>query len=222
MSLSTSSCKQRVNSMSDVAEEGPKSQNIGDSIADHFAANGYFVVMPDLYEGDAVRLNRPDDFDVMAWGHRGGPSGKGHGPGQVDPIIENVIREMRSNLGVKKIGGVGYCFGAKYVARFLAEGKGIDVGAMAHPSFVDKEEIEAVAGPLTIAAAETDHVFSPEKRHETERLLKDGRKTYQITLYSGVEHGFAVRADLSKREVKYAKEATLLQQLQWFDEWLKE
>jgi dienelactone hydrolase len=93
---------------------------------------------------------------------------------------------------------------------------------MAHPSFVDKEEIDAVVGPLTIAAAETDHIFSPEKRHETEKLLKDGKKTYQITLYSGVEHGFAVRADLSKKEVKYAKEATLLQQLQWFGEWLKE
>jgi dienelactone hydrolase len=178
--------------------------------------------MPDLYEGDAVPLNRPDDFDVVAWGQHSGPTGKGHGPGQVDPIIEAVIREMRSNLGVKKIGGVGYCFGAKYVARFLAEGRGIDVGATAHPSFVDKEEIDAVAGPLKIAAAETDHIFSPEKRHETEKLLKDGRKTYQITLYSGVEHGFAVRADLSKREVKYAKDATLLQQLQWFDEWLRE
>jgi dienelactone hydrolase len=36
-------------------------------IADQFAANGYFVVMPDLYEGDAVSLDRPEDFDIMAW-----------------------------------------------------------------------------------------------------------------------------------------------------------
>lgn len=55
----------------------------------------------------------------------------------------------------------------------------------------------------------------------TEKILKDGRKTYQMTLYSGVEHGFAVRSDMSKREVKFAKEAAFLQQVCWFDEWLK-
>ncbi len=42
-----------------------------------------------------------------------------------------------------------------------------------------------------------------------------------MTLYSGVEHGFAVRSDISKREVKFAKEAAFLQQVCWFDEWLK-
>nr|POE91787.1 dehydrogenase oxi1 [Quercus suber] len=63
-------------------------------------------------------------------------------------------------MGVKKIGSVGYCFGAKYVARFSVEGKGIDVAAMAHPSFVDAEEIKAMKAPLTIAAAE-DQQSSP-------------------------------------------------------------
>lgn len=130
--------------------------------------------------------------------------------------------KMRSNLGVERIGSVGYCFGAKYVARFLAKGKGVDVGAMAHPSFVDADEIRAIERPLTIAAAEIDHVFSEDMRHETERILKEGKKIYQITLYSGVEHGFAVRSEMSKKEVKYAKEATFLLQVQWFREWLKE
>ncbi|TIA35295.1 hypothetical protein D6C78_06237 [Aureobasidium pullulans] len=173
-------------------------------IADQFAANGYFVVMPDLYEGDAVSLDRPEDFDIMAWGQKGAKV------------------KMRSNLGVERIGSVGYCFGAKYVARFLAKGKGVDVGAMAHPSFVDADEIRAIERPLTIAAAEIDHVFSEDMRHETERILKEGKKIYQITLYSGVEHGFAVRSEMSKKEVKYAKEATFLLQVQWFREWLKE
>lgn len=164
----------------------------------------------------------PKDFDIMAWGTRGGPQGKGHGPGQVDPIIESVIAAMRGELGVKRIGAVGYCFGAKYVARFLAEGKGVDVGAMAHPSFVDVDEVKAMARPVTIAAAEVDHIFSDEKRHETERLLKDGKKIYSLHLYSGVEHGFAVRSDISKKHVKFAKEAAFLQHVHWFDHWLKE
>ncbi|KAK5114518.1 hypothetical protein LTR62_002453 [Meristemomyces frigidus] len=189
-------------------------------IADQFAANGYFVVMPDLFEGDPIPLNRPESFDIMAWLQKG-RKGKGHGKDQVDPIVEAVIKEMRDNLGVKRIGSVGYCFGAKYVARFLAKGKGIDVGAMAHPSFVDADEIKAMTGPLTIAAAETDQIFPVEKRHETEAMLKEMSIPYQMVLYSDVEHGFAVRADMSKREAKFAKEAAFLQHVQWFDEFVK-
>ena len=191
------------------------------SIADQFAANGYFVVMPDLFEGDPIPLNRPADFDIMAWLQKSGPEGKGHGPGQVDPIVEAVIKEMKSNLGVKKIGSVGYCFGAKYVARFSAEGKGIDVGCMAHPSFVDAAEVKAMRAPLSIAAAETDQIFPAEKRRETEDILKEHDIPYQICLYSDVEHGFAVRADMSNQRAKFAKEAAFLQHVQWFDEYVK-
>ncbi|KAK4500884.1 hypothetical protein PRZ48_009076 [Zasmidium cellare] len=190
-------------------------------IADQFAENGYFVVMPDLFEGDPVALNSMHDYEAIGkWFRSGGPSG-GHTTVQVDPIVEAVIKGMRSQYNVKKIGSVGYCFGAKYVARFSAPGKGIDVAAFAHPSFVDADEVKAMVAPLAIAAAETDHIFPPEKRRETEDILREGKVPYQLTLYSDVEHGFAVRADLNKPEVKFAKEAAFLQAVQWFDEFLK-
>ena len=177
--------------------------------------------MPDLFAGDPVPLNRPADFDLMEWMQKGGPEGKGHMKDQVDPIVEKTIKHMKSEFGVKKLGAVGYCFGAKYVARFSAKGKGIEVGAMAHPSFVDAEEVKAMVAPLTIAAAETDQIFPVEKRRETEDILKEHDIPYQISLYSDVEHGFAVRGDPSKPRAKFAKEAAFLQHVQWFDEYLK-
>ncbi|KAF2163250.1 hypothetical protein M409DRAFT_57547 [Zasmidium cellare ATCC 36951] len=189
-------------------------------IADQFAANGYYVVMPDLFEGDPIPLNRPADFDIMKWLTTSGPS-KGHTKETVDPIVEKIIKDMKQNQGVKKIGAVGYCFGAKYVARFMTGGKGVDVGYMAHPSFVDADEVKALTGPLSIAAAETDQIFPAEKRRETEDIIKDMSIPYQISLYSDVEHGFAVRADTTKAPVKYAKEAAFLQAVAWFDEFLK-
>lgn len=70
-----------------------------------------------------------------------------------DPVVENTIKYIQNELGIKKIAGVGYCWGAKYVARFLAKGKGLSVGYMAHPSFVEEDELKAITGPLTIAAA---------------------------------------------------------------------
>jgi dienelactone hydrolase len=71
---------------------------------------------------------------------------------KVDPIVESVIKHLRGELGVKRLGGVGYCFGGKYVCRWLKEGS-LDVGYTAHPSFVDAEELQAIKGPLSIAAA---------------------------------------------------------------------
>lgn len=91
---------------------------------------------------------------------------------------------------------------------------------------MDEEEVEALEGPLSIAAAETDSIFPEEKRHKTEEILKglsQGSKklAYQINLYSSVSHGFATRADLSDKRQKYAKEQAFLQAVQWFDFYLK-
>lgn len=74
-------------------------------------------------------------------------------PERVVPIVEKIVGAIRSDIGVKKLGAVGYCFGAKYVCRFMAREKGIDAGLFAHPTAVTPEELEGVTGPLSIAAA---------------------------------------------------------------------
>jgi dienelactone hydrolase len=73
-------------------------------------------------------------------------------PPTVDPIIEATIKELRGAYGVKRLGGVGYCFGGKYLCRHLKMGS-LDAGFTAHPSFVDAEELQGIQGPLSIAAA---------------------------------------------------------------------
>ena len=76
-----------------------------------------------------------------------------HQPPTVLPVGEATIKAMREEHGVKRLAGVGYCLGAKYVCRFMAEGKGIDAGYFAHPTAVQADEVKGVAGPLSIAAA---------------------------------------------------------------------
>lgn len=99
-------------------------------------------------------------------------------------------------------------------------GNGIDVGYVAHPSFVDEAELQAMNGPLSIAAAETDAIFPAEKRHKSEEIMTAAKKTYQINLFSGVEHGFAVRCDVKVPAQKFAKEQAFLQAVAWFDQHL--
>ena len=201
-------------------------------IADQFAANGFFVVMPDIFNGDPLPLNRPGTFDMAAWR-------KNHGVETVEPILQAAIKEMKETYGVKKIGTVGYCFGAKYVVKFLKKGV-TDAGYVAHPSGVTEEEVREIEQPFSIAAAgecvgalasveypltkiaETDGAFPSDKRHTTEAILQEIKVPYQINLYSGVVHGFAVRGDLSKRVGMYAKEQAFLQAVFWFQEHLKE
>lgn len=114
-------------------------------IADLFAANGYFVVMPDLFQGDPVPVDHSPSFQVMDWL-------QGHLPPQTDPIVTATLREMRERLGCQRIGGVGYCYGGKYVVRYLHPGQ-LDVGFVAHPTFIEPDELEAIEGPLSISAS---------------------------------------------------------------------
>jgi len=190
-------------------------------MADQFAANGYYTLMPDLFNGDPISLNRTEGFDFMTWLTKGTSGNNPHTLEYVDPIVETAIKHLQ-DAGYTSIGAVGYCFGAKYVVRYMngKGGKGINAGFVAHPSFVDEDELEAMTGPLSIAAAETDSIFPAEKRHKSEEILIAGKKTYQINLFSKVEHGFAVRCDLSDKVQKFAKEQAFLQAVAWFDEHL--
>ncbi|KAI1502091.1 Alpha/Beta hydrolase protein [Biscogniauxia marginata] len=181
-------------------------------IADEFARNGYFVVIPDLFAGDAVPLNPSQGFNFMNWIQN-------HLPGQIDPIVEAVLTEMRGQLGCERIAGVGYCFGGKYVCRFLKQGK-LDVGFAAHPSMVDADELKEIQGPLSIAAAVKDEIFTAAKRHESEEILGQIGVPYQINLFSDVEHGFSVRCDLSQPRQKFAKEQSFAQAVGWLKQYL--
>jgi dienelactone hydrolase len=105
--------------------------------------------MPDIFSGEPAPTTAFDpgsNFDFMSWLAK-------HTVEGVDTIVSKTIKAMREELGVKRIGAVGYCFGGKYVVRFLAEGQGLDAGFIAHPSLVQTTELEAVKGPLSIAAA---------------------------------------------------------------------
>jgi dienelactone hydrolase len=88
------------------------------------------------------------------------------------------------------LGAIGYCFGSKYAIRFLKRAETrVDAAFIAHPSFIDSDELEGIAGPLSIAAAERDEIFPYAKRRESEEILERVGIPYEITLHGGVEHG---------------------------------
>lgn len=101
--------------------------------------------MPDLFHGDPYPYNS-DTVDLYAWLAE-------HPVERVDPIVKGTLEHIRGGLGFEHVGAVGYCFGAKYVVRWLGKAGGIEAGFVAHPSFVERDELRGIKGPLSIAAA---------------------------------------------------------------------
>jgi len=190
-------------------------------MADQFAANGFTTLIVDVFNGDKLPDPRPEGFDIMKWiqyGSGGEENPNPHTTECVDPIIEAGLKVLKENYGATKIGAVGYCFGAKYVARHYKHG--ISAGFVAHPSFVTEDELKGFKAPLSIAAAETDSIFPVELRYKSEEILRTSNQPWQINLFSSVAHGFAVRADLSDKIAKWAKEQAFLQAVTWFNQYL--
>ena len=50
--------------------------------------------------------------------------------------------------------------------------------------------------PLFLSCSEIDHTFGEEARREALSIMQEDKKTYNFQLFSGVEHGFALRGNM--------------------------
>lgn len=81
-----------------------------------------------------------------------------------------------------------------------------DVGAFAHPAFLKEHHFQNIQRPLFLSCAETDFTFETAARNKALDILREAKKPYHLQVFSGVEHGFALRCDLSKPYERYCKE----------------
>jgi dienelactone hydrolase len=68
--------------------------------------------------------------------------------------------------------------------------------------------------------AEIDQIFTTELRHKSEDILIKGGQPWQLNLFGGVSHGFAVRGDPNNQKQKFAKEQAFYQAVGWFNQHL--
>ncbi|GMM35941.1 hypothetical protein DASC09_032660 [Saccharomycopsis crataegensis] len=178
-------------------------------IADEYAAQGYYVVIPDILLGDPVDLSRGME-SFQEWKVN-------HGPEVTIMAYHNYLIELKKTVASDaKLFSVAYCFGAHCVIKELGSTGLLTAGAIAHPSNVTTEAMENVTKPLSISAAQIDQVFTTELRHKTEEILIKNDVRFQITLFSGVSHGFAIKGDINDKVVKYAKEKCFYDVVSWF------
>ncbi|ODV88368.1 hypothetical protein CANCADRAFT_4501 [Tortispora caseinolytica NRRL Y-17796] len=189
---------------------GPLFTNV-QLIADQFAEQDYYVVVPDMFNKDPVPLNHPNrDLLLKEWFPK-------HGPETVYPIIDAVIKEINEKLKPKYFVGVGYCFGCRFLVHLQARGI-LDATVLNHPSFVQEDELANIKSPISIQAAQIDEIFPTNLRHKSEEILIGTNQPFEITLYSHVSHGFAVRGDPDHPREKFARKQAFCAAVEWFAE----
>ncbi|KAI1307073.1 hypothetical protein F5Y03DRAFT_383855 [Xylaria venustula] len=167
-------------------------------IMDAFADAGYLTLGLDYFRGDPVWKHRKDrhdkttdpSFDYEAWK-------KKHiefADEAVPRWVTTIVAQHQHGKANSKIACIGYCFGAPYVCSELARGT-VSAGAFAHPAFLKEHHFRDIKKPLLLSCAETDHTFDVPSRRRALDILQEEKKIYHYQLFSGVEHGFALRGD---------------------------
>lgn len=172
------------------------------------------MYIPDILFGDIIE-KMDGSVNVQEWAHK-------HRAEVTRPIVDNFMKSFKEKINPKFLGIIGYCFGAKYALHQIESKNPIaNVAAIAHPSFVEQQEFQAICKPLLISAAQNDEYFDMKIRHETEKTLSDINAVFQIDLFSNVGHGFAVRGDARDPFTAFAMNKVLLDQVEWFNHFSK-
>jgi dienelactone hydrolase len=187
-------------------------------IADAYSkATGLPVFVPDLHEGDSLH---PEVWDGILLHPQGAGFGarvlgglkfaaslpsliswfSRHGDGVTLPLVARFLVALRAERGVGRVGGVGYCWGGRYVVLASGEapraaGAGLDAYVACHPSglSIPKDiDVPQKDVPGYFALAESDGLF-PAAKGSAAVAARGGKTVCRV--FGGTRHGFAVRGD---------------------------
>ncbi len=154
-----------------------------------WAAKGYVAAAPDIFwrfaAGEELDPDVEEQFDKAL---------ENMGKYDADLGIKDVealIRWLKDDAGVSKIGLVGFCLGGR-IAYMAATRTDIDASVGYYGVMIDQmlDEAHAIAKPLMLHIPEDDHFVDKKAQAKMHEGLDDHPK---VTLYDypGMDHGFA-------------------------------
>ena len=156
-----------------------------------------------------------------------------------EPEIAACAKALKQELGFKKVGAVGFCYGGWAVFRLGAKGLYqstltndlllyiwltvenlpitgnalVDCVAANHPSLLEKSEVDAISVPVQVCATENDPFLAGEMIEHINKVIPTLGVEYDYQYFPGQVHGFASRADTSDpkqvKALERAKNATV-------------
>ncbi|KAK4223991.1 protein AIM2 [Podospora fimiseda] len=152
--------------------------------------------------------------------------------GASHPRILAFLRAIRPEFD--KVGVAGFCWGGMHsilvthdVDQNKLDGKFlVDCAFSAHPGMLSfPKDIEAVKQPLSVANGDDDEYMGRENMGTLIRILEAkgaevGQEgNYEVIVYPGAKHGFAVRGDYSDPKQRQQRDASEDQAGVWFQKW---
>jgi dienelactone hydrolase len=140
---------------------------------------------------------------------------------------EQFARAVRRDAGqAAKLGLVGYCWGGFQALRIagldLSGARLADAVFVAHPASYEPRHVGLAVEngvPVSFAHAALDMRLPMAKIDETRKLM-DGKEGFELSVYEGCVHGFAVRAMPGSEKAAEAADQALQQAVAWFKRWL--
>ena len=165
---------------------------------DRLAAEGYLALAPDLF----WRLERGIELDpdVEPEFKRALELFGQFDQDQGVADIEATIRHARKELGVPRVGAVGYCLGGR-LAFMVAARTDADASVGYYAVGVDNllREKHAIAHPLMLHIAGNDGFVPPPVQQAMHEGL-DGHPKVTLHDYPGEDHGFATETGKRRSE----------------------
>ncbi|CEI63571.1 unnamed protein product [Fusarium venenatum] len=193
---------------------------------DAYAECGYRTLGVDYFVGDPISkysqnpLNDPN-FDFESWKDK-----HLHASEEAAARWVKAVKAEYATSDAVKFAAVGYCWGARFVTHQLSAEGICQVGAIAHPSFLNESDVFKVKAdhhtvePIFLSVPAKDKLFEDEQRTRTVEILTQGSGRFNMQIFSNVGHGFASRGRLTDPYERWAKEQHFKSFVDWFDFWL--
>jgi dienelactone hydrolase len=188
-------------------------------LADHYASKANATVyLPDFFGGEILPSETLQD--ETQWGKLDIPGFLSRNSKAIrEPEIFECARALRSQY--KRIAAVGFCFGGWAVFRLGGKDVNlVDCISTAHPTLLEKSEIQNVDVPVQIMAPEFDPMFTPELKEFCNKVVPTLGVPYDYQYFPGLHHAFATKGDpengLENKGMERAKNAAV----HWFQQWL--
>jgi carboxymethylenebutenolidase len=148
-------------------------------VSDRFAAEGFNVLAPDLYEG-TVTTSADEAGRLM----------QALDQNRALETLDGGVAYLKAQPGVEKIGVTGFCMGGSFALLLPIHNSAIAAAAPFYGDVPPDESLKKLSAPVLFIGAADDPWINMEKMNRLKAALDKFGKQGEVKIYEGVGHAF--------------------------------